>query len=133
MPSKIKFLTLTMVLQIHKKIIDLFGGSHGLRDIKLIDSAVNQPKIMFQGKYVHTSISEMAAAYAYHIIKNHAFIDGNKRTGILAATAFLDYNSYELKLRQAEFYQLAIDVACSKISKQELAQIFSKKIVKMQK
>jgi len=118
------FLTLDDVLQIHELMISRFGGSHGMRDQTLLESALQQPQSGFGGRYLHNDIYEMAAAYIYHIIKNHPFIDGNKRTGIFSTINFLELNGCDLDLSQEQFYQLAIDVATSKMDKQQIAQFF---------
>jgi death on curing protein len=128
--QKIKFLTLNQIILIHDKLVNLYGGAQGLRDINLLKSAIAQPKVTFDGKFLHQNINEMAAAYAYHIIKNHAFLDGNKRTGIFSAIVFLEKNRFAVKLSQKQFYQIAVGVAVSKISKIDLAKIFKKYIDK---
>lgn len=74
------FLTLDEVLEIHQQQIDLYGGSHGLRDPGALESAVATPQCTFGDEYLHTTIWEMAAAYLYHLVENHPFIDGNKRS-----------------------------------------------------
>ena len=84
-----KFLTLDDVIEIHGEMIARYGGSDGIRDKGLLESAVATPQASFGGDYVHTDVFEMAAAYLFHIVKNHPFIDGNKRTGAMAAFVFL--------------------------------------------
>lgn len=123
--QKIKFLTLNQIIFIHDKLLNLYGGAQGLKDINLLKSAIAQPRATFDGNFLHPSIGEMAAAYVYHLIKNHAFLDGNKRTGIFSAIVFLEKNKFSAKLSQKQFYQIAVDVAMSKISKTDLAQIFN--------
>jgi death-on-curing protein len=83
------FLTLDEVLEIHTQQIELYGGSHGLRDPGALESAVAMPQSTFGGEYLHASIHMMAAAYLFHITQNHPFIDGNKRAGANAAITFL--------------------------------------------
>jgi death on curing protein len=86
------FLTLDEVLEIHEQQIELYGGSHGLRDPGALESAVATPQATFGGEYLHTTIPEMASAYLFHLAQNHPFIDGNKRVGANAAIAFLLMN-----------------------------------------
>lgn len=126
--QKIKFLTLNQIILIHDKLVNLYGGAQGLKDINLLKSAIAQPQATFDGNFLHPSIGEMAVAYAYHLIKKHAFLDGNKRTGIFSAIVFLEKNKVSVKLSQKQFYQIAVDVAVSKISKTDLAQIFNNMI-----
>ena len=87
--DKIKFVEINEVLCIHKGILEEHGGLAGVRDEGLLDSAINMPRATFNKQYLHTDIYEMAAAYAYHIIKNHPFLDGNKRVGIAIGVLFL--------------------------------------------
>ncbi|MEG4329587.1 Fic family protein, partial [Microcoleus sp. herbarium5] len=74
-----KFLFLDEVLELHDDQISSFGGTPGVRDEGLLESALAQPQATFGGQFLHSTISEQAAAYLYHIAMNHPFIDGNKR------------------------------------------------------
>ena len=125
----IEFLTTDEVLKLHDDQIKLFGGSYGVRDHNLLDSAIHNPQASFNGKFLHKNIFEIAAAYAYGIIKNHPFIDGNKRTGIMSAIIFLDSNDYETTLTQEELYSLAIDIATSKTTPKKVATIFKNNVI----
>ena len=78
------FLAVEDVLYLHTNQIDLYGGDHGVRDINLLDSAIAQPQAAFGGNHLHAFPFEMAAAYMFHIVQNHPFVDGNKRTGAVA-------------------------------------------------
>jgi len=73
-------------------MIKTYGGSEGLRDAGLLHSAIAVPQASFGGNYLHAGLFEMAAAYLYHIVQNHPFVDGNKRTGAAAAIVFLAMN-----------------------------------------
>ena len=73
----VRFLELIDILEIHRSRIDLYGGSPGLRDLGMLQSAIAQPQAGFGEHYLHADVYKMAAAYWYHIAKNHAFIDGN--------------------------------------------------------
>ena len=75
-----EFIEMDDVLTIHQILIEQFGGSHGIRDKGLLESALAQPKATFFGELLHPTIYEQAGAYLYHIAKNHPFLDGNKRT-----------------------------------------------------
>jgi death-on-curing protein len=101
------------------------GGIQGIRDKRLLESALAQPQMTIFGKYVCKNIFEMAAAYCYHIAKNHAFIDGNKRTALLVSLLFLKKNGYRLP-NKPYLYTLMVDMASSKISKEEIASIIKK-------
>jgi death-on-curing protein len=101
--SEFYFFERTEVILIHQMLIDAFGGMHGIRDVGLLDSAF----------------------YFFHIIKNHPFIDGNKRTGSVVAIAFAHFNGFESIVSNADLYDLAVDVAKSTRSKQSVIAIFA--------
>lgn len=119
-----RFLSVKEVLRIHRILINLYGGSHDVRSMELLESALGQPGISFGGELLHPDLPSMTAAYFYHIIKNHPFIDGNKRTGSVAALFFLRLNNCTTDISQDQLIELALGVATSKISKDELTQIF---------
>lgn len=79
--ESIWFLDLDRALRMHRSLIEAYGGSDGLRDAGLLESALAMPQASFDGQYLHADLFEMAAAYLYHIVQNHPFVDGNKRTG----------------------------------------------------
>lgn len=112
------------VLAIHERLIRKFGGSLGLRDKGLLESALSQPQQTFCGELLHPTIHEQAAAYLYHLAKNHAFVDGNKRIALATVNAFLKLNGYKLTLSKAKTEQLVIDIVESKVSKEELFVVF---------
>lgn len=133
MSTPIEFLTLHEVLEIRSNQIQLYGGSEGIRDQGLLEAALAQPESTFGGEYLHKDIFEMAAAYLYHLIQNHPFIDGNKRVGATSAVVFLSINGYELnpdldksdsKTKQTEFQKLVLGVASGEIKKPEVAPFF---------
>ncbi len=123
----IYFLSLQEVIFLHKKIMERYGnGSMLIRDLSLLESAVAQPQATAFGNYLHNDLFEMASAYAFHIIKNHPFIDGNKRTGLLIALTFLMRNGVEITTSSKDLYDFALDIASSKINKEEIASFFNK-------
>ena len=85
----IQFLAAEDILYIHRDQIERFGGEHGVRDQHLLESAIAQRQATGGGQYSHNDVVEMAAAYLFHIVQNHPFVDGKKRTGAVAALAFL--------------------------------------------
>ncbi|MEW6499353.1 MAG: type II toxin-antitoxin system death-on-curing family toxin, partial [Cyanobacteriota bacterium] len=93
-----RFIAKEMVLAIHARQLDKFGGTSGLRDAGLLDSALAQPQATFSGELLHPTIAEQAAAYLYHLAMNHPFVDGNKRTAFAVTDTFLRVNGYSLKL-----------------------------------
>lgn len=118
------FLAVEDVLYLHTNQIDLYGGDHGVRDINLLDSAVAQPQATFGGNHPHEFPFEMAAAYMFHIVQNHPFVDGNKRTGAVAALAFLDLNGIDINAGEGELFNLTLSVATGKAGKGEIAEFF---------
>jgi death-on-curing protein len=115
------FLTLDEVLAIHADQIRRYGGSPGVRDMRLLDSALAAPQASFGGEHLHTSLAEMAAAYLFHVAKNHPFVDGNKRTALAAALAFIWLNDRRLDAGEDELTDLVMGVAAGNVSKAEAA------------
>jgi death-on-curing protein len=115
------FLTLDEVLSIHADQIRRYGGRLGLRDLALLQSAVGNPESIFDGDYLHTSIFEMASAYLFHIVRNHPFIDGNKRTGLMAALVFLGLNDLELRAAPDDLFDLVDGIAAGEVAKARIA------------
>ena len=118
------FLSLEDVLTLHCEQVELYGGHHGVRDIGLLESAVAQPQAGIGGEYFHSEIFEMAAAYMFHIVRNHPFFDGNKRTGAVAALVFLDLNGVTINAPKGSLYDLTISVATGQAGKDEIAAFF---------
>ena len=119
-----RFLTAEEILGLHKAQLRRFGGAAGIRDLGMLESAVAMPAMGIGDAYFHNDLFEMAAAYLYHIVMNHPFIDGNKRTGTHAAFVFLADNGYLLTLAQTEAYDLVIGVCEGTVTKQQLATAF---------
>ncbi|HDZ62313.1 MAG TPA: type II toxin-antitoxin system death-on-curing family toxin [Nitrospirae bacterium] len=120
------FLTLAEVIEIHADQITRYGGSDGVRDINLLSSAVAMPFASFSGSFLHADIFEMAAAYAFHICRNHPFVDGNKRTALASALVFLELNGISILDPAGKLYHAMISIASGKLDKSELAKIFRK-------
>jgi death-on-curing protein len=115
------FLTLDEVLGIHADQIRRYGGTAGLRDRGLLISALAMPDASFGGVSFHTSLSEMAAAYLFHLARNHPFVDGNKRTALAAALAFLWMNDQHLEAGDDALTSLVMGVAAGHVSKADAA------------
>ncbi|MFM7450174.1 MAG: type II toxin-antitoxin system death-on-curing family toxin [Leptolyngbyaceae cyanobacterium] len=104
-------------LILHADQIESFGGTPGLRDSGLLDSALAQPQATFAGELLHATISDQAAAYLYHLVMNHPFIDGNKRTAFAVMDTFLRINGYRLTLTDEQAYNLVLQVVERKLDK----------------
>lgn len=120
------FLTLAEVLELHRAQIERYGGDPGVRDIGLLESALAVPKASFGGEFLHASIFEMAAAYAYHVAENQPFVDGNKRTALAAALVFLEMNGHSISDPRATLYGAMIRVGTRRAMKGELAELLEK-------
>jgi death-on-curing protein len=120
------FLTSGEVIEIHRDQIERYGGDPGFRDLGLLQSAMAMPAAGFGGRYLHTDLFEMAAAYLFHITQNHPFIDGNKRTGAVSYLVFLSLNDIEIEADEEEFERIALGVAQGKIDKATVTEFFRK-------
>jgi len=116
-----EFLTLVDVLEIHAMQLARYGGADGLRDRGLLESALAQPQATFEGEYVHEGLFAMAAAYLFHIVSNHPFLDGNKRTGLLSSLVFLDINGITIERESEALYDLTMAVAEGLVKKPKVA------------
>jgi death on curing protein len=120
----IEFLTLDEVVAIHRDQIERYGGSFGVRDWGLLKSAIAMPAATFGGRFLHTDKHEMAAAYLFHIVQNHPFIDGNKRVGAVAADVFLALSGVHLAASEDQFADLVLATARGDLSKSAVAEFF---------
>ncbi|MBC7972712.1 MAG: type II toxin-antitoxin system death-on-curing family toxin [Verrucomicrobia bacterium] len=121
-----KFISISETLDIHTRQLKKFGGSSGIRDEGLLESALAQPQATFSGEFLHTTLYEQAAAYLYHLAKNHPFLDGNKRTAFAVMDTFLRVNGYRLVMADEQAYELVQDVVNGRVSKTELAALLER-------
>ena len=122
--SDIDFLSLQDVLLAHQDQVSRYGGDPSVRDIGLLESAIAQPQATFGGAFLHDFPFAMAAAYMFHIVQNHPFVDGNKRSGAVAALLFLELNGIEINPPKGSIYNLTIAVANGLADKTEVAEFF---------
>ena len=120
------FLSLGEVLEIHRDQIERYGGDPGIRDLGLLQSALAMPAAGFGGRYLHSDLFAMAAAYLFHIVQNHPFADGNKRTGAVAALVFLSLNDIEIDADEEEFESMVLSVAQGGSDKAAVTEFFRK-------
>jgi len=118
------FLGLEEVLEIHHDQITRYGGTEGIRDLGLLQSALSMPQAGAGNQYFHADLFEMAAAYLFHIVRNHPFVDGNKRTGVTAALVFLEMNGIEIRASDQALVKTVLAVAEGKLHKGALAEFF---------
>jgi death-on-curing protein len=114
------FPTLDEARGIHADQIRRYGGRSGLRDLGMLQSALGVPETTFEGEFFHGTLFEMAAAYLFHIARNHPFVDGNKRTALMCALVFLGVNGRRLEAEPAALYELFDGVAAGSVDKAEV-------------
>lgn len=119
-----EFLTTDDVLEIHRDQIRVYGGSDGIRDVGLMESALAQPSAAFSGVQLHADLFEMAAAYLFHLVQNHPFIDGNKRVGLEAALLFLEINGHSIEVEDDKLIDLVLATAQGQLTKAVIAEFF---------
>jgi death-on-curing protein len=112
------------ILRTHRSLIEAYGGIDGVRDAGLLHSAIAMPQASFGGQYLHKDLFEMASAYLYHIVQNHPFLDGNKRTGAAAAIIFLAMNDIEIDADEDGLVALTLSVAYGNSGKPVIAEFF---------
>jgi death-on-curing protein len=117
--KSLKHLTVEAVKAIHREVLAAHGGGNGIRDETLLESAVAAPQASMMGQPLISDPIEIAAAYLFYICKNHAFVDGNKRTALAACLVFLEENGLlpDRKLPINDWEQFVLDVAASKINR----------------
>ncbi len=120
----IHYVSLENVLEIHDQLVDEYGGLKGVLNLGLLQSAQGMPKAMFNGRYLHRMIFDKAAAYLFHITKNHSFVDGNKRTAGMVTITFLAANDVTFVVFDQDYEQLILRTAEGKASKKEIAKFF---------
>jgi len=118
-PENCFHLSEEIVRQIHAEAIAAFGGSDGLRDQALLESAIAAPRASFAGRSPYADVVEIAAAYLFYLCRNHPFLDGNKRVGLGACLVFLRLNGIEPQPDGQEWEELTLDVAASKLDRDE--------------
>lgn len=117
-----EFLTIEDVLDIHADQIQRYGGDAGVRDMGLLLSALAIPPSTFDGAFLHGTLSDMAAAFLFHIVQNHPFVDGNKRVGTVSAIVFLDLNGVNVEVDEDVLASLVLSVAQGTTDKGKIAK-----------
>lgn len=117
-----KYITLDVVIAIHDDMIERYGGSHGIRDLGLIQSALARPQASFGGEDLYPTVLDKAAALFHSLIFNHAFMDGNKRTSMTTTARFLYINGYDLEADDKGFVAFPLRVENKHLSLEEIAK-----------
>ena len=115
------FVPVETTIQIHDDLIDSYGGLKGIRDYGLLLSALEMPKASFGDQDLHPTLYDKAAAYLYHVAKNHPFIDGNKRTAAALALTFLEMNKTKYKINMQAYEELVVGTAEGHVLKQQIS------------
>ena len=121
-PDDCFHLTVEMVQEIHAEAVGKFGGSEGVRELALLESAVAAPQASFGGKSPYRDIPEVAAAYLFYLCKNHPFIDGNKRTALGACLVFLRLNDFEPQPDGPNWEDLTMAIASNQIDREQATE-----------
>ena len=121
-PENCFHLTVEIVREIHAEAIAKFGGSDGVREPSLLESAVAAPQASFGGRSPYRDLAEVAAAYLFYLCRNHPFLDGNKRAALGACIVFLRLNGIEPKTDGSDWEELTLAVAASELDRDEATQ-----------
>jgi len=127
----IVYLTVDQAIKIHERMVEQHGGLKGIRDLGLLTSAMEMPKSAYGGHELHPSLFDKAAAYLFHIVKNHPFFDGNKRTSTFVAVLFLRLNGISITFDKEQFEILVIGTAQGIISKSQISHFFEESSAKI--
>ena len=117
-----RYLTLTEVLDLQGLVIGQSGGMQGIRDMSALESALAQPEMTFGGQELYPTLEEKAACLGFSLVKNHPFMDGNKRIGHAAMETFLVLNGYEIDASVNEQEQIILQLAASAIARSEFTE-----------
>ena len=126
MSNESDFLEVEDIIIVHRNQIELYGGSFGVRDLGLLDSAVNAVQASFDGDYMHKTPYERASAYIYYIAQNHPFMDGNKRTALAVGLVYPDMSGIEIDDPNEELYEMMIEVSTGNSSKEKVSEILKR-------
>lgn len=116
-----RYLTIKDILLLHSIAIDATGGSHGLRDLGLLESAVARPEASFSGEDLYPDLFLKTASLLHSLLRNHPFVDGNKRTAMFSAMTVLELNGYEFISEQMEIVDFALKIENEKLSVEQIS------------
>jgi death-on-curing protein len=124
-----KNIELEDVLIFHRKLIEQTGGSDGIRDLGLIESAINRAFMTFEGKDLYQEIEDKISAITYSLVNNHGFVDGNKRIGVAVMILLLRLNDIKINYSQKELIDLGLGIADGSLKENEIKQWIKKYII----
>lgn len=126
-----RYLTLAEMLELHQRIISQTGGGLGLRDIGSLESALAQPRMTFEGQELYSTLLEKASALGFSIIRNHPFLDGNKRVGHAALEIFLFLNGYEIGAPTGEQERILLDLAAGTLTRDQFTAWLQEHVIEI--
>lgn len=126
-----RYLSLREILELHNKIIEVSGGARGIRDIRILESAINQPRLTFNRTDLYSGIATKAAALCFFLVMNHPFIDGNKRIGHAAMETFLILNGFEIEANIDDQEKTIIDLAAGRLDREEFTVWLNNHIIQI--
>ena len=124
-----RYLSLREILELHDKIIEVTGGARGMRDIRALESAINQPRLTFNRTDLYPDILTKAAALCFFLVMNHPFVDGNKRIGHAAMETFLILNGFEIEASIDEQEKIILDLAAGRLDREEFTAWLNNHII----
>ena len=124
-----RYLSLLEILELHDNIIEVSGGAKGIRDMRALESAINQPRLTFNQTDLYPDILTKAAALGFFLIMNHPFVDGNKRIGHAAMETFLILNGYEIEASIDEQEKIILDLASGRLDREEFTNWLNKYVI----
>ena len=124
-----RYLSLREILELHEKIIEVSGGARGIRDIRALESSINQPRLTFNRTDLYPDILAKAAALCFFLVMNHPFVDGNKRIGHGAMETFLILNGFEIEASIDEQERIILDLASGRLDREEFTAWLNNHII----
>lgn len=118
-----------LIIKLHEMLIEKSGGSKGIRDLGLLESSINSPFQTFGGAELYPCDLDKIINISYSLVKNHSFIDGNKRIGVLVLTVLLKENSYEVDWSDADLIKLGLELASGEMTKEDFKTFIENKII----
>ena len=128
-----QYVTLDEVLKLYRRIIERYGGSYGVHNLGALESSLAQPRMTFGGEELYPTIVEKAAALGFSLIKNHPFVDGNKRAGHAVIEVFLVLNGFEIDAPVDEQQKIVLQVASGELERKEFTDWLRARVTEKQK
>lgn len=124
-----RYLSLREILELHDKVVEVSGGARGIRDMRALESAINQPRLTFNRTDLYPDIVAKAAALCFFLVMNHPFVDGNKRIGHAAMETFLILNGFEVEASVDDQEKIILDLADGRLNREKFTTWLHKHII----